>query len=512
MGGQMKNRRRFFLTLGAALFASLMAAMPASAQEDIEAQIKALEAEVSKIEPLKDQIERLRTQQVEMKKDATAAAAALPTFEYRPGRGMTITGADKSWSFNTTARINIYNYNILGGKPNFSNAAGNQVNTGATQGELFPRRLRLYFTYCWADCFITIETAIDGEEAPRNANFRDNEVTWHFEQWNEFLPYFSVGLRRGAGRTHIGRSSDNDGKVEHSIIVDGFAWGGDGSHAGLGLGWDEVDIGPSKYQLFVNLATSRQGTYQEFVNDDRKGLMTFFGVQPFANIKNKWIQGLDVGVGYQSMSQNRMENMDGAGGVSEIRVRNVERRGRFDFFRPDTGFDQNFGAGYSWVFIPGLQWKVGPYMFRAVWVKTRYEGRDDGFHGIQGKGWTIDHQVFLWSPKGFFTGSQTTPNSIMLSWGFERGDMSCGQGCDASPGAGAFHSNTLINRETALWWWMRPSFGLGVWHHWWTSANTPVNTQVGTGCKDNIIGATSGSGSGRKCDFHSLNTGLRVRW
>jgi hypothetical protein len=300
--------------------------------------------------------------------------------------------------------------------------------------------------------------------------------------------------------------------VEHSIIVDGFAWGGDGSHAGLGLGWDEVDIGPSKYQLFVNLATSRQGTYQEFVNDDRKGLMTFFGVQPFANIKNKWIQGLDVGVGYQSMSQNRMENMDGAGGVSEIRVRNAERRGRFDFFRPDTGFDQNFGAGYSWVFIPGLQWKVGPYMFRAVWVKTRYEGRDDGFHGIQGKGWTIDHQVFLWSPKGFFTGSQTTPNSIMLSWGFERGDMSCGQGCDASPGAGAFHSNTLINRETALWWWMRPSFGLGVWHHWWTSANTPVNTQVGNGCKDNIIGATSGSGSGRKCDFHSLNTGLRVRW
>ena len=32
--------------------------------------------------------------------------------------------------------------------------------------------------------------------------------------------------------------------------------------------------------------------HQEFVNDDRKGLMMFFGVKPFANIKYKWIKGL----------------------------------------------------------------------------------------------------------------------------------------------------------------------------------------------------------------------------
>jgi hypothetical protein len=509
----MKKRRLFSALIGSALSASLVAAMPAAAQNDsIEAQIKALEAEVSKIEPLKDQIERLRSQQIELKKDATAAAAALPTFEYRPGRGMTISAADKSWSFNTTARVNIYNYNILDGKPNFSDADGDQVNTGATTGELFPRRLRMYWTFCWSDCFISLETAIDGEESPRNANFRDNEIGFHFEQWNEFLPYFSVGLRRGAGRTHIGRSSDNDGKVEHSIIVDGFAWGGDGSHAGLGLGWDEVDLGPTKNQLFLNLATSRQGTYQEFVNDDRKGLMAFIGTQPFANIKNKWIQGLDVGLGYQSMSQNRMENMDGAGGVGEVRVRNVERRGRFELFRPDTGFDQNFGNGWSWVFIPGLKWQVGPYMFRAVYVKTQYEGKDDGLRGLRGKGWTLDNQIFLWSPKGFFTGSQTTPNSIMLSAGFERGDMNCGYGCDASPGDGAYHSQSIINREVALWWWIRPSFGLGTWYHWWTTANTPVNTQVGSGCKDNIEGALAGKGAGRSCDFYSLNTGLRFRW
>ncbi len=83
-------------------------------------------------------------------------------------------------------------------------------------------------------------------------SWRDSELWFRFDQFNEYLPYFSVGLRRGAGRTHIGRSSDNDGKMEHSIIVDGFAWGGDGSHAGAGIGWEGIDIGPSKFELYVN--------------------------------------------------------------------------------------------------------------------------------------------------------------------------------------------------------------------------------------------------------------------
>jgi len=164
--------------------------------------------------------------------------------------------------------------------------------------------------------------------------------------------------------------------------------------------------------------------------------------------------------------------------------------------------------------MPGLKWRVGPYMFRAVWVKTQYEGKQDTFRGVEGQGWTIDHQIFLWSPKGFLTGSQTTPNSIMFSWGFERADMNCGRGCDASGGRGsnAFHANTVLNRETALWWWIRPSLGLGVWHHWWTSSNTPVRTQVASGCKKNFAAADSGKSDSRECDFYSFNTGLRVRW
>ena len=515
---------RVLLAICFAMSASLLAVLPAFAQNngDIEKQIKALEAEVQKIEPLKDQIERLRYQQMEMKKEATAAAQEMPTFQYRPGRGLTIAGADKSWSINTTYRLNIYNYNILGGKSNFGSGTA-EVNTGATSFELFPRRNRLYTTFCWADCFYSLEHSIDGETADREALFRDNEFMVNFTQLNPYLPYFSVGLRRGAGRTHVGRSSDNDGKMEHSIILDGFNWGGDGSHSGMGLGWDGVDAGPGEWDLFINLATSRQGTHQEFRQDDRMGIMAFVGGRPFANLKNKWISGIDLGIGFQGHSLDRPENeiADATASAVDIRVRNVERRGRFDFFRPGTipvgtttGTDQRVGSGWGSVWIPGIKWTVGPYMTRFVYVTTRYENRNPGVgSGLRGAGWTVDHQLMLWSPKGFFTGSQTTPNTVMVSFGFERADMECGRSCDSSPGGGAAqHRNKVLNREAAMWYWLQPSLGVGMWWHYWTVDNTPLNTQVGSGCKDSIVEATAGSGSSRKCSFHSFNTGLRFRW
>jgi len=541
----MEKCSRILLAVCFAISASLLAVLPAFAQNaDIESQIKALEAEVQKIEPLKDQIERLRYQQMELKKEATAAAAEMPTFQYRPGRGLTIAAADKSWSFNTTMRVNLYNYNTLGGKPNFSQA-GEQRSSGVPDGQIYPRRLRWYQTFCWQDCFYQFESALDGETAPRQASFRDNEFTVGFNQLNPYLPYFSVGLRRGAGKTHISRSSDNDGKEEHSIIFDGFAWGGDGSHAGAGLGWEGVDIGPGEYELYLNYITMRQNTYQEFTNDDRKGIMMYIGGKPFSDMKSKWISGLEIGLGYQAQSLDRPSNsLDDDSGV-EIRVRNTERRGRQDLFRPgavgqatancvnedaDSGSGscsaQNVGSGWASMFAPGLKWTVGPYFFRAVYITTRYANVNKGTDsttnvtgtnnirgaGMWGRGFTLDHQLVLWSPKGFFTGSQTTPNTVIVSYGFERADMNCGRGCDASPSTGAFHSQSVINNETALWYWLQPSLGVGMWYHHWSTANTPIRSQVGVGCKDNITDASAGKGASRSCSWNSLETGLRFRW
>jgi len=51
-----------------------------------------------RIKTIEQELEQLKAQQIELKKEATTAAAAMPSFSYRPGNGLTIESADKSWS------------------------------------------------------------------------------------------------------------------------------------------------------------------------------------------------------------------------------------------------------------------------------------------------------------------------------------------------------------------------------------------------------------------------------
>src|SRR6188474_3612983 len=102
------------------LAAFLLAAGSARAQS-VDDKIKTLEQELS----------QLKEQQVELKKEATAAAAALPTFEYRPGNGLNIEAADKAWGLRFTLESH-FRYNF---------ETGNDQN-GRTNGQLMGRRFR----------------------------------------------------------------------------------------------------------------------------------------------------------------------------------------------------------------------------------------------------------------------------------------------------------------------------------------------------------------------------------
>jgi hypothetical protein len=74
--------------LGFMLTALLLAAVPAWAQS-VDDKIKALEQELSS----------LKSQQIELKKESTAAAAALPSFNPNPTINSFIQAADLSfWS------------------------------------------------------------------------------------------------------------------------------------------------------------------------------------------------------------------------------------------------------------------------------------------------------------------------------------------------------------------------------------------------------------------------------
>ena len=76
------NRLLGLKILGFMLIAFLLAVIPAHA-DDVDEQIKALKDEVARLENTQAQ---MKAEQMQMKKEATAAAAQIPNFSYRPGK------------------------------------------------------------------------------------------------------------------------------------------------------------------------------------------------------------------------------------------------------------------------------------------------------------------------------------------------------------------------------------------------------------------------------------------
>src|SRR4026209_443732 len=103
-----------------------------------------------KINALEQELQQLKEQQIDLKKEATAAAAAMPSFSFRPGNGLNIEAADKSWGFRTSLETH-FRYLFESGR--------DQV--GRSQGELYGRRFRPSFFYCINNCLWEAEVSLD---------------------------------------------------------------------------------------------------------------------------------------------------------------------------------------------------------------------------------------------------------------------------------------------------------------------------------------------------------------
>ena len=168
--------------LGFMLTAFLLA-VPAGAQS-VDDKIKALEQELSS----------LKSQQLELKKEATAAAAALPSFSYRPGNGVNIEAADKSWGIRFSMETDMRMIFSRAGKTRW---AGPTVR-------VMLRRFRPYIFYCIDNCLYEIEMAWDmdgfGTGNAKNSTNTDTGsimqrgvVHFHLENLNPFLPTVDIG-------------------------------------------------------------------------------------------------------------------------------------------------------------------------------------------------------------------------------------------------------------------------------------------------------------------------------
>src|SRR5690348_6713071 len=189
-----------------------------------------------KIKSLEQELSQLKDQQIEMKKEATAAAAALPTFEYRPGNGLNIEAADKSWSFRATLET-YFRYEFESGR--------DQV--GRSQGELMGRRFRPGFLYCINNCLWEIEATLDmdgfgtgnGKNATAtgvNSILQRGAVQFHGEDLHPWLPMAQFGMEvqnaHGGSLARQG-SSSTGAQAEYDLHTrnDGFNTG----RAGQGI-------------------------------------------------------------------------------------------------------------------------------------------------------------------------------------------------------------------------------------------------------------------------------------
>jgi hypothetical protein len=147
----------------------------------------------------------------------------------------------------------------------------------------------------------------------------------------------------------------------------------------------------------------------------------------------------------------------------------------------------------------GFEWVIGPYTFRSEDGYAKFPG------SINGSFWSIAHELFLWSPKGFLTGSSSTAGSVLVGWQFLRADASCPSNRDCVPGSSHSSANHLIERELAAWYFIRPRLSVGTWWNWFSSPNTPTTIQEEIGC-------SSTPKVGKDCNYYQVNLGLRMNF
>ena len=480
--------------LGLMLMALLTAGAPAAKAQNVDDKIKALEEELSS----------LKSQQMELKKEATAQAAALPSFSYRPGNGVDMTAADKSWGirFGIEAHLRAL---FEAGSP----------YVGRTNGEVMLRRWRPVIFYCIDNCLYEIEMAWDMDgfgtgNAKNSINTATSSILqrgvvhFHLENLNPFLPTVDIG---GDVSTSFSLSRQGSSAVGTQMDYDLLSrnFGPNTGRAGWGyvFNWDDRSLNSigipgriGRYQFAM--ASVNEGDDNLSSNTDRKDFVQYISLFPFSELKNKWIQGFMVEFGAWFCNIDQRASVPGNivdNGCARLRIQDNGDSGRQTLF--DTGAN-SIGKGLVTTLSPGITWEIGPYRLRTM--GTFMQAADGGFKptappgsaSVLGKkrahDWLIGHDLFLWSPKGFLTGTANTPGSILVGTHFERTDVSCAvPRCPSGTGApgtlAQFHRDAIILREWDLWYFIAPRMSIGRSLLWYNASNLTTTVQQNLGIR-----------------------------
>jgi len=273
---------------------------------------------------------------------------------------------------------------------------------------------------------------------------------------------------------------------------------------GIGLNWDDKPLDaigiPGRIRR-INLvsATIGEGDDGRSSNKDIGGnLDAYIAVQPFSQLQSKWIQGLmfEAGAWFCRVDPGVADNA-----CNRLRLQDNGDGGRQTLF--DTG--ATIGRGWTHFLMPGITWEIGPYRLRGAGGFQRYDenGRRPGTTpelGVtQGKMFLIGHDLFVWSPKGFLTGSSATPGSVMFGTHFERNDVTCNagnrKGLNCGNGTdGGFNRNTVLVREWDLWYFLAARASIGFSWVWYDASNLSVAAAQNLGIRNRSLIPNPGQG------------------
>jgi hypothetical protein len=523
----MKNRFPAITALGLMLVGFVFMAGPARS-DDVDQRIQMLEEELTK---LKSEQAQVKSEQIEMRKEATAAAAALPNFSYRPGNGMLVEAADKSWSFRATMESHI---RLL-----FESGL---TEAGRETGGIMGRRFRPFFNYCLNDCLYEIETGLDldgfGTGNAKNAQgtgvgsiLQRGAVFFHLEKLNPWLPTVYTGMDIPASMSSYRQGSSSTGSQQEYDLLsrnNGFNTGRSGN--GVGLNWDDIPLGGigrlARFNVvYANIGEGDDGR-QSF--REQRSVSTYINIEPFSQLKNKWIRGLglEMGAWFCPNKPNATPQNPQDIACEELRIRDNGDGGRQTLFRATVD-----GSGMTHFLMPGFAWTVGPYRFRAVGGWQRY---DDDNSNVKGRVWLFGNDLFIWSPKGFLTGSASQAGSILLGAHFQRVDASCPPsscnngtnpaGFGLPTTAQQFHRNRILLREWNIWYFLMNRMSIGATAMWYDVSNVRVasaatggsgiqsanNVSRNLGCKSSH--QTTLERPGRGCDWVDFSITWRYQF
>src|SRR5436309_5613383 len=459
-------KKRWTLTGLGFLLVAFFAAAPVRG-DDVDQRIRSLEDELAR---LKSEQTQVKAEQIELRKQATAAEAALPNFTYRPGSGMSIEAADKSWSFRASMEAH---FRLL-----FESGL---AESGRETGGIMGRRFRPWFYYCVNDCFYEIQAALDldgfgtgnGKNSTNTAtsSMLQRGTLWvHLEKLNPWLPAFYTGMDGEAAISSYRQgSSDTGAQLEYDLLSrnNGFNTGRWGN--GFGLNWQDKDLSdigiPGRIALFnIVYATIGEGDdgLQSF--REQRSVSAYINVQPLSQIKNKWIQGigLEMGAWFCPNDPNHTPQVAQDISCNRLRIQDNGDGGRQTLF--DSGTNTSAAkSGLTHFLMPGFAWVVGPYRFRAVGGFQRYDDNTANGSNFHWKGnvFLFGHDLYVWSPKGFLTGDSATAGSGLLGTHFERSDVTCGSGTNPAVAAtkfcavgNQFNRDRILLREWNIWYFL----------------------------------------------------------